>query len=188
MSAQGPQRRVKDKNPNRDDWMTPQALVDGLSRFVGGNGFTLDPCVDPRYPKGAKAPAWCLGPCTGVPGCACGLCAPWEGEEVFVNPPFSAGGLWLRKCANEGTAGAGVVALVTASTGSQWFAKAARSAHLIYLPTGRVSYIDPTTGLAVTSNTSDSAIFVWLGTKRRTEDPAVFIRPLAQLMGQGVMI
>lgn len=93
-----------------DDWHTPPEIVEGMAREFGP--FTLDPCCRPHT---AKAP-------TFYTKNEDGLTQPWHGR-VWLNPPYSDPGPWLKKAIEETTSGRAqlVVALVPASTDTRWF-------------------------------------------------------------------
>lgn len=81
-----------------DHWATPRDVYRALSREFR---FTLDPC--PLHGRG-------------------GLEADWPGS-VFVNPPYSNIGAWIRKGLEELAAGRAsiVVYLVPSRTCTRWF-------------------------------------------------------------------
>lgn len=91
-----------------DEWGTPQELFDELDVEFH---FTLDPCAMPRRhltPESYHSPT--------------GLLLPWKGR-VFVNPPYSAIGEWVKKAVDEVGKGNAelVVFLVPARTHTRWF-------------------------------------------------------------------
>jgi site-specific DNA-methyltransferase (adenine-specific) len=88
---------------------TPQWLFDALDREFG---FTLDPCATAENAK-------CKRYFTKADD---GLKQSWDGETVFMNPPYGrAIGKWMRK-AYEATRGhAIVVCLVPARTDTEWW-------------------------------------------------------------------
>ena len=80
------QDRTRD---SRDDWPTPQWLVDKLAAEFGP--FDLDPAASP---DNAKAPRFCTEADDG-------LAQPWKGR-VFLNPPYGgAVGKWVAKARDE---------------------------------------------------------------------------------------
>ena len=87
-----------------------------------------------------KVPRWCQGPCLRPAVCFCGLCAPWAGERVFVNPPYGRGLIeWVRKFARERDVFS--VMLLPANTDTAWFAELWKAAHEIWFLTGRVNFV-----------------------------------------------
>lgn len=92
-----------------DEWPTPQEFFDALHAEFN---FTLDPCATPENAKCAKF-------FTEQDN---GLAQSWQGERVFMNPPYGrAIKDWMRKAAEEAKAGALVVCLVPARTDTEWW-------------------------------------------------------------------
>lgn len=92
-----------------DDWATPPEFVDTLEAEFGA--FTLDPCA---REESAKAPLYYTKEDNG-------LLQAWEGH-VFVNPPYSAPGPWVRKAIDEAARGTtSVLLLLPAATDVGWF-------------------------------------------------------------------
>ena len=77
-----------------------------------------------------------------------GLIDDWSGRLVFVNPPFSALLLWLRRAHDQWQAGKveTVVCLVPVRTDSAWFHDTLSIDADIYLLKGRVRFLDPRGG------------------------------------------
>lgn len=93
----------------KDDWETPQSLFDKLNEVYD---FTLDPCS-------SDANAKCEKHYTIFDD---GLSKSWEGESVFVNPPYGREiGKWVEKCYRERNRAKNVVALLPARTDTSWF-------------------------------------------------------------------
>lgn len=95
------------------EWATPQWLFDGLNRRFQ---FTLDPCCTAENAKCSKY-------FTKVDN---GLIQSWQGERVFMNPPFSRKERipiepWVRKAREEAEAGALVVGLLPVRPDVQWW-------------------------------------------------------------------
>ena len=95
-----------------DHWSTPQALVDRLAAEEGLAGFDLDVCARPET---AKAPKFYTVEDDG-------LGQPWYGN-VWLNPPFSNVGPWLRRARAEVDAGHArlVVAILPPAVETRWF-------------------------------------------------------------------
>lgn len=93
-----------------DDWHTPPEIVADLAAEFGD--FDLDPCCRAET---AKAECYYTKEDDG-------LANPWFGR-VWLNPPYSDPGPWLKKAADTTEAGDCelVVALVPASTDTRWF-------------------------------------------------------------------
>lgn len=94
--------------PVTDVWSTPQWLFDALNREFG---FTLDPCSDSDNAK-------CDLFFTMAEN---GLLRDWGRETVFMNPPYSDVGDWMRKAHGSALEGATVVCLVPSRTDASWW-------------------------------------------------------------------
>lgn len=89
------------------EWGTPQDLFDGLN---GLYRFTLDPCASAENAK-------CRKFFTKEDD---GLSKSWDGERVFMNPPYGRGmGVWVEKAA--AARGGIVVCLLPSRTDVRWF-------------------------------------------------------------------
>lgn len=88
-----------------DEWATPQALFAELDAEFH---FTLDPCATA---ENAKCDRYFTRDDDG-------LSQSWDGETVFVNPPYSEVAEWVKKAARSR---ATVVMLVPARTDTRWF-------------------------------------------------------------------
>lgn len=92
-----------------DDWATPQNFFDKLDEEFN---FTLDPCASPTNAKCSKY-------FTSEDN---GLVQSWEGETVFMNPPYGRVIKdWVRKAYEESKKGSTVVCLLPARTDTRWF-------------------------------------------------------------------
>lgn len=95
-------------NPKTDLWETPQAFFDALHREFQ---FTLDTCAISSNAKCANF----ISPEQD------GLTQDWNGV-AWCNPPYGrCVGKWLEKAYLASQAGATVVCLVFARTGTRWF-------------------------------------------------------------------
>jgi site-specific DNA-methyltransferase (adenine-specific) len=114
-----------------DEWATPLTIIATLEAEFGP--FDLDPCAREDTAKGrlyyTKEDD--------------GLVQPWQGH-VFVNPPYSAPDVWIKKAIAEIEAerATQVILLLAAATDTGWF-------HDLLLPyadirflRGRVRFID----------------------------------------------
>lgn len=89
-----------------DDWATPQDFFDRLDAIFD---FTLDPCADA---KNAKCPQYFTRADDG-------LAQNWDGERVFMNPPYGREiAAWVKKASE---ARALVVCLLPARTDTRWW-------------------------------------------------------------------
>ncbi len=104
----------------RQTWRTPAALYAALDAEFG---FTLDPCTVEQ---------------SGYDG----LLASWEGERVFMNPPYSQVKGWMRKAWTEAPNCGVIVALVPSRTDTAWFHDYALRADEIRFVCGRLRFDD----------------------------------------------
>ena len=123
--------RAQDRTPDaRDDWPTPQWLVEQLAAEFAPGGFDLDPCASAQNAKAGRF----------FTEDDDGLTQPWKGS-VFCNPPYGRSvGTWMAKAAAEVAAGraALVVALVPARPGTGWYDVAVKSCSLVRVWPGRM--------------------------------------------------
>lgn len=75
---------------NKDDWETPEEFFETLNKEFN---FTLDPCCTKETAKCGKFYTKAEN----------GLIQNWQGETVFINPPYSNGNqtLWVKKAYEE---------------------------------------------------------------------------------------
>ena len=109
-----------------DDWATPQDFFDRLDAIFE---FTLDPCADAKNAK-------CVRFFTPEDD---GLTQNWDGERVFMNPPYGRRiGAWVKKASE---AKALVVCLLPARTDTRWWHDyvVEGDGHIIFLK-GRLSF------------------------------------------------
>lgn len=92
--------------PN-DNWATPDWL---FAKLDDQYQFTLDPCADHLNHKCAKY----------FTKQDDGLTQSWDGERVFMNPPYGRSELpmWMKKASESDAL---VVALVPVSTSARWW-------------------------------------------------------------------
>ena len=108
-----------------DTWLTPRFILSTLGAF------DLDPCATPLAP-GWTAPR-------GLTVEDDGLSAEWSGR-VFMNPPFSNTGPWLRRHAEHGNG----ISLVPAAVESKvWREVVWLKARGILLLHGRTRFCNP---------------------------------------------
>lgn len=94
--------------PVTDRWSTPLWLYHALDREFG---FTLDPCADASNAKCTRYFSLLQN----------GLLEDWGRETVFMNPPYSDVGDWVRKAYGAAQEGATVVCLIPARTDANWW-------------------------------------------------------------------
>jgi site-specific DNA-methyltransferase (adenine-specific) len=109
-----------------DEWATPQGLFDRLNEEFG---FTLDPAATSKNAKCKKFFTLQNN----------GLIQSWQGEKVFINPPFSNVKGFMKKAYEEGKTTL-VVCLVASRTDTTWFHDFAMKASEIRLIRGRLNY------------------------------------------------
>lgn len=114
-----------------DMWATPQDLFDFLDKEFGS--FTLDPCATQFNAK-------CVKYYTEEDN---GLSKSWQGEMVFVNPPYSHIASWCKKAYTESLGNCTVVMLIPARTDTKYFYDYCRHAAPICPIKGRVKFIRP---------------------------------------------
>lgn len=107
-----------------DVWLTPKWILDDLGPF------DFDPCAATVRPwPTAKA---------GYIEEDDGLAHPWDGF-VWLNPPFSKAGAWMRRMAEHGNG----IAIVAARVETIWFREFVwRSASAVLFLARRVAYCD----------------------------------------------
>ena len=89
-----------------DDWSTPSEFYNKLDSVFN---FTLDPCSDDHNHKTDKY----------FTESEDGLSKSWDGERVFMNPPYGREiGKWVKKASE--TKGL-VVCLVPSRTDTKWW-------------------------------------------------------------------
>ena len=111
------------------EWSTPQALFDKLNDEFH---FTLDPCASPENAK-------CKKYYTKEDD---GLCKSWDGETVFMNPPYGRQiGKWAAKAS--GTKGV-VVCLIPARTDTAWWHDYCIKYGEVRFIRGRIQFDGPT--------------------------------------------
>lgn len=87
----------------------------------------------------------------------------YGGGYVWLNPPYSDIGPFVRKAADEKTfAGLGCVMLVPSDPSVGWFKEAEETASEIRLITGgRLAFVNPITGKPVGGNSKGSCLLIW---------------------------
>jgi DNA N-6-adenine-methyltransferase (Dam) len=108
-----------------DTWMTPRFILGQLGKF------DLDPCAAELKPHWIAKTSYTIADD--------GLAAGWTGR-VFMNPPFSNTGPWLRKHADHACG----ISLVPASVESVvWREVVWKRAHAVLLLHGRTRFCNP---------------------------------------------
>ena len=112
-----------------NEWATPQPFFDKLDEKFN---FTLDPCA-------TKKTAKCKKYFTAKDN---GLSKSWEGETVFVNPPYGKElKHWVKKSYEESrNANTTVVLLCPARTDTQYFHNYMMKASELHFIKGRLKF------------------------------------------------
>lgn len=112
-----------------NEWATPQKLFDYLDNIFH---FTLDPCATDENKK-------CLKYYTLADD---GLSKSWDGEVVFMNPPYGGHTReWLEKAEAQRHRGTTTVCLIVSSTDrSYWHEIIDKHADEIWFLRGRVKF------------------------------------------------
>jgi len=112
-----------------NDWATPQDFYNQLDAEFG---FTLDPCA-------SQASAKCSSFYTADDD---GLSKNWEGQTVFMNPPYGRKiGNWIQKAYEEGEkSNTRVVALIPARTDTKYWHNYCMKATEIRFVKGRLKF------------------------------------------------
>lgn len=127
-----------------DSWVTPQELVAALGPF------DLDPCQCVPQPWPCAKEAYTVADD--------GLSKPWKGR-VWLNPPYSAAGAWLRKLADHGDG----IALIFARTETRMFVSNVwRRADALLFLYGRLYFHRPD-GSRAGSNSGGPSVLVAYG-------------------------
>lgn len=121
-----------------DDWATPQGLFDRLNAY---HHFDLDAAASSTN---HKVENW-LGLDHDDPARRDGLTAPWDGERVWLNPPYGRIlNKWVAKASQHALQGNEVVLLLPARTDTRWFHDYCLQ-HAIEFIRGRVKFGDAKT-------------------------------------------
>ena len=127
-AAELPQSVRKYEGDRREDWRTPR---DFFERLHAEFGFTLDAAASdenhllPKYFTRETD----------------GLGHSWNGETVWVNPPYGPNvKQWTAKACEEAAGGATVVMLVFSYTDSEWFRRDVMRASEVRFIRGRLIF------------------------------------------------
>lgn len=124
-------------------WATPQWLFDLLDAEFH---FDCDVCATA---VDTKVPGFYFTPELD------GLKQQWRGT-VFMNPPYDESRQWVEKAYKSSLAGATVVGLLVARTGTKYWHRYVTRAYEIRFVVGRLKFGD-----ATNSAPFDSAIVIW---------------------------
>ena len=110
-------------------WATPQGVFDELNKEFG---FTLDPCCSKETTKCKKYYTLQNN----------GLLHSWEGERIFMNPPYGRQiPKWIEKAYTESKKGMTiVVCLIPSRTDTKWWHDYVMKANEIRFIKGRLKF------------------------------------------------
>ena len=117
-----------------DDWETPPYFFKELERQIleSGTHFTLDACASDSNAKCKKYYSKKEN----------GLEQDWQGETVFVNPPFSHVAEWSKKCFEESQKeNTFVVMIIPSRTDTKYWHEYIMKARAVLFCKGRVNFL-----------------------------------------------
>ncbi|MEM6399813.1 MAG: DNA N-6-adenine-methyltransferase [Cyanobacteria bacterium P01_D01_bin.116] len=123
-------QQSKKGNKKSDCWYTPLHIVDLVVRVLGT--IDLDPCADDgKHIRAAQHYTFDDD----------GLAKPWHGK-IYMNPPYSHPGLWMKKLQAEMESGrvTEAIALVPAATDTKWLSPLLKSQPVCFW-TGRIKFL-----------------------------------------------
>ncbi len=131
------------------DWATPPEIFEPLDAEFR---FTLDPCATPASAKCARY----------FTEQEDGLSQSWQGQIVFMNPPYGAElPRWTAKARSEAQNGTTVVGLLPAATDTLWWHRDVIDHAEVRYIRGRVRFITSTGGF--NSPFQPVLLVVWKG-------------------------
>ncbi|MBE9216722.1 ASCH domain-containing protein [Plectonema cf. radiosum LEGE 06105] len=138
----------KVQKKSSDCWYTPPHIIELIIQVLGE--IDLDPCADDgkHIPARSACSSASLSHYTFNSD---GLAAVWEGR-IFMNPPYSCPGLWMKKLQTEFESGrvreairpSGVseaIALVPAATDTKWLSPVLKTQPVCFWR-GRIKFLD----------------------------------------------
>lgn len=116
---------------SRDERFTPSDVVRRIEAVL--DGIELDPCGHPKSPVRARR---CIQKEED------GLKPPWSARTVFVNPPYSETGEFVRKAAQEWRSNRAqtILMLLPVKTHFAWFQDHIQSVADVFFLRGRISF------------------------------------------------
>lgn len=143
---------------NKDSWSTPDPVFQALNAEFN---FALDVCASHNNTKVSEAylteeeDSLSVDWYTKIPPHS-------QSNFVWCNPPYSNISPWVGKAIEQTRYGVGTVMLVMSDHSVGWFSYALSKASECRLITnGRLSFINPDTGLQQSGNNKGSAIFIF---------------------------
>jgi phage N-6-adenine-methyltransferase len=159
MSAPGP---IRSSATTKDNWGTPQYIFDFWNERYN---FQYDAAADETNHKCEEYMDETFD----------SLARNWPSPARFwLNPPFGNLLGWVERCAIENQERqATILSLFPNNTDTKWFSRAFATASRIIFLEGRISFIDPTTGKAISGNPGGSVFVAWHPTPYRLGKPEV---------------
>lgn len=142
---------------NRNAWRTPPKVFEYFNKKYN---FKIDVCASAEN-------ALCANYITAEQNC---LITDWRvaaGElksdfYAWMNPPYDNIMPFVKRAAEQQQNGIGTVALVMADTSVGWYAEALKTCHeVIFVIGGRLSFLNPESGLAINGNNKGSIFLIW---------------------------
>ena len=160
------------KSFSSDEWYTPPHISDLVTQVLGQ--ITLDPCAD----EGKHIPA-----AMHYTAMDDGLTQEWNGR-VFMNPPYSAPSVWIKKLQAEFESGrvTEAIALVPAATDTRWLSPLLKSQPVCFW-TGRIKFLDMSYKPRLSARQSHCLVY-WGGNWERFKevfDPYGVVYPPASM-------
>lgn len=120
----------KSKSKSSDCWYTPNSIVELVVQVL--KKIDLDPCADDGKHLEARKHYTIVDD---------GLIREWEGQ-VFMNPPFSHPGVWIKKLQSEIESGrvTEAIALVPAATDTNWLSPVLKTQPICFWK-GRIKFL-----------------------------------------------
>jgi phage N-6-adenine-methyltransferase len=128
--------------PQKDEWYTPKELIEKITACYTGKKIDLDPASSKIANDTVKAKTYFNSEQNG-------LFKSWEGyDNVFLNPPYSEIGVWVRKIANEfkqPKSPKEMVVICPVRSESPWFQEILqiKSLQFVFFKKGRCPFSDP---------------------------------------------
>lgn len=126
-------------NSGNNEWYTPADIIEDARKVIGT--ITLDPASSEIANRTVKATKFFTAEDDG-------LIQDWNGENIWLNPPYSSG--LIEKFVDKllSTDYTQAIVLVNNATDTEWFSRLAEKAEAVVFPKGRVKFHKPdgTTG------------------------------------------
>ena len=151
------------KRPSRDDWKTPEQILEVVRKTFAQGRIVTDPCTTEDNPTKAQKIF------TSKEN---GLNYGWEGN-AFINPPYSDPSVWIDTAADRVTFGEieeAIVLVPAQSLGSKRSGLPSKTAQALCLWRGRIHFINPETGKPAKQTNFTSAFLYWGDRSRQFEE------------------